>query len=84
VALLPGQYNHPVRVAERAGKTCQAHLHSGACAMGHPDSVSKVLKQYPEAGIDQILCVMQMGNLAHARIMDSITLFGRHVIPAFT
>jgi hypothetical protein len=24
----------------------------------------------------------QMGNLAHARLMDLITLFGRHVIPA--
>jgi hypothetical protein len=27
---------------------------------------------------------MQMGNLAHTRIMHSIDLFGRHVIPAFT
>jgi hypothetical protein len=27
---------------------------------------------------------MQMGNLAHTRIMDSIRLFGRHVIPYFT
>jgi hypothetical protein len=25
-----------------------------------------------------------MGNLAHTRIMHSIDLFGRHVIPAFT
>jgi hypothetical protein len=25
-----------------------------------------------------------MGNLAHTRIMDSIRLFARHVIPAFT
>jgi hypothetical protein len=24
-----------------------------------------------------------MGNLAHARIMDSIKLFGRYVIPYF-
>jgi hypothetical protein len=24
-----------------------------------------------------------MGNLAHARIMDSIKLFGRHIIPYF-
>ena len=43
----------------------------------------KVLKKYQEVGIDQILCFMQMGNLAHARIMDSIKLFGRHVIPYF-
>ena len=51
--------------------------------MGTPDTVIKVLKKYQEAGIDQILCFMQMGNLAHARIMDSIKLFGRYVIPYF-
>ena len=52
--------------------------------MGNPDTVIKVFKKHQEAGVDQILCFMQMGNLAHARIMNSITLFGRHVIPAFT
>jgi alkanesulfonate monooxygenase SsuD/methylene tetrahydromethanopterin reductase-like flavin-dependent oxidoreductase (luciferase family) len=51
--------------------------------MGTPASVIKVLEKYQEAGVDQILCFMQMGNLAHARIMKSIALFGRHVIPAF-
>ena len=68
---------------ERAGKTFQDHMQSGAFAMGTPDTVIKVLKKYQEAGVDQILCFMQMGNLAHARIMDSIKLFGRYVIPYF-
>jgi alkanesulfonate monooxygenase SsuD/methylene tetrahydromethanopterin reductase-like flavin-dependent oxidoreductase (luciferase family) len=69
---------------ERTGKTLQDHLRSGAFAMGNSDTVIKVLQKYQEAGVDQILCFMQMGNLAHTRIMDSIRLFGRHVIPAFT
>jgi alkanesulfonate monooxygenase SsuD/methylene tetrahydromethanopterin reductase-like flavin-dependent oxidoreductase (luciferase family) len=51
--------------------------------MGNPDTVIKTLKKYQEAGVDQVLCFMQMGNLAHGRIMDSIKLFGRHVIPYF-
>jgi alkanesulfonate monooxygenase SsuD/methylene tetrahydromethanopterin reductase-like flavin-dependent oxidoreductase (luciferase family) len=51
--------------------------------MGDPDTVIKVLKKYQEAGVDQILCFMQMGNLAHSRIMESINLVGRHVIPYF-
>jgi alkanesulfonate monooxygenase SsuD/methylene tetrahydromethanopterin reductase-like flavin-dependent oxidoreductase (luciferase family) len=67
---------------ERTGKTLQDHLRSGPFAMGNPDTVIKVLKKYQEAGIDQILCFMQMGNLAHARIVESMTLFGRHVSPA--
>jgi hypothetical protein len=46
-------------------------------ACSQPDS-------FRVAGVDQLLCFMQMGNLAHTRIMDSITFFGQHVIPHFT
>jgi alkanesulfonate monooxygenase SsuD/methylene tetrahydromethanopterin reductase-like flavin-dependent oxidoreductase (luciferase family) len=83
---VPDSYTFAVSAVqrERAGKTFQDHMQSGAFAMGNPDTVIKVLKKYQEAGIDQILCFMQMGNLAHARIMDSIKLFGRYVIPYFT
>jgi alkanesulfonate monooxygenase SsuD/methylene tetrahydromethanopterin reductase-like flavin-dependent oxidoreductase (luciferase family) len=51
--------------------------------MGTPETIIKVLKKYQEAGVNQVLCFMQMGNLAHGRIMDSINLFGREVIPYF-
>ena len=82
---VPDSYKFAVSAIqqERTGKTFTDHMQSGAFAMGNPDSVIKVLKKYQEAGVDQILCFMQMGNLAHARIMKSIALFGRHVIPAF-
>ena len=66
---------------ERAGKTAEDHLASGAFAMGNPDTVNKVMRKYQEAGVDQVLCFMQMGNLDHFRIMESIKLFGRQVIP---
>jgi alkanesulfonate monooxygenase SsuD/methylene tetrahydromethanopterin reductase-like flavin-dependent oxidoreductase (luciferase family) len=83
---VPDSYRFAVSAIqhERTGKTLQDHVQSGAFAMGNPDTVIKVLEKYQEAGVDQILCFMQMGNLAHARIMDSIRLFGRHVMPAFT
>ena len=68
---------------ERADKTAEDHLASGAFAMGNPDTIIEVMKKYQEAGIDQVLCFLQPGNLAHTRIMDSIKLMGRHVIPYF-
>ena len=82
---VPDSYKFAVSAIqeERADKTAEDHLASGAFAMGNPDTVIKVLKGYQEAGVDQVLCFMQMGNLAHNRIMDSIKLFGRHVIPYF-
>ena len=82
---VPNSYRFAVNAVqeERVNKTAADHIESGAFAMGDPDTVIKVLKKYEEAGVDQILCFMQMGNLAHSRIMDSIKLFGRHVIPYF-
>ena len=83
--VVPESYRYSVTAAteERADKTAEDHIASGAFAMGDPDTVIKVLKGYQEAGVDQVLCFMQMGNLAHSRIMDSIKLVGRHVIPYF-
>jgi alkanesulfonate monooxygenase SsuD/methylene tetrahydromethanopterin reductase-like flavin-dependent oxidoreductase (luciferase family) len=82
---VPDSYKFAVSAIqqERTGKTFEDHIKSGAFAMGNPDTVIKVLEKYREAGVDQILCFMQMGNLAHSRIMDSIKLFGRYVIPYF-
>ena len=82
---VPQSYQHAVSAVqtERADKTAEDHLASGAFAMGNPDTIIKVLDKYREAGVDQVLCFMQMGNLAHSRIMDSIKLVGRHVIPYF-
>jgi alkanesulfonate monooxygenase SsuD/methylene tetrahydromethanopterin reductase-like flavin-dependent oxidoreductase (luciferase family) len=82
---VPDSYRFAVSAVpqERAGKTLQDHTQSGAFAMGTPDTVMKVLQKYQAVGIDQVLCFMQMGNLAHARLMDSIKVFGRSVIPYF-
>ena len=82
---VPESYQFAVNAiqTERAEKTMEDHMASGAFAMGNPDTIIKVLQKYQEAGVDQILCFMQMGNLAHSRIMDSIKLFGKHVIPYF-
>ena len=38
---------------------------------------------YEEAGVDQVLTFMQVGNVPHEKIMNSIRLFGEHVIPHF-
>ena len=82
---VPDSYKFSVDAVqtERVKMTADDNLASGAFAMGNPDTVIKVLKGYQEAGVDQILCFMQMGTLAHTRTMDSIKLFGRHVIPYF-
>ena len=82
---VPDSYKYAVGKVqqERVGTTAEDHMKSGAFAMGDPDTVLKVMQKYEEAGVDQVMCLMQMGNLAHSRIMDSIKLFGKYVIPYF-
>ena len=59
------------------------YIKSGAFAMGDPDTCIEVMKRFQATGVDQVMCVMQMGHLPHTKVMDSIKLFGKHVIPHF-
>ncbi len=82
---IPDTYKFNIQAVqkERVEQTIQDHLDSGAFVIGDPDAVIEGIKHYQEAGIDQMLCMMQNGHLSHSNIMDSIRLFGRCIIPYF-
>lgn len=50
---------------------------------GNPDEVIEKIERHEQAGLDHVLCQMQVGYISHENIMKSIELFGRHVIPHF-
>jgi alkanesulfonate monooxygenase SsuD/methylene tetrahydromethanopterin reductase-like flavin-dependent oxidoreductase (luciferase family) len=56
---------------------------SGTVICGNPDDCIKGIAKYPEAGIDELMLLVQVGRMPHAAIMDTIKLIGRHVIPYF-
>ncbi len=82
---VPDSYKFAVEENQKedAFKTAEEYMATGAFAMGDPDAVIEVIKGYQDVGVDQMLCFMQMGGLSHTKTMDSIKLFGRHVIPHF-
>ena len=51
--------------------------------VGDPAHCIARLNAYHEAGIDHILCLMQLYDIPHDKIMQSINLFGEHVLPHF-
>jgi len=65
------------RVAEAGGN---AGLRG---AVGTPDQVRAYLERYEEAGVDQIIFIMQAGKNRHEHIMESLETFGRDILPAF-
>jgi alkanesulfonate monooxygenase SsuD/methylene tetrahydromethanopterin reductase-like flavin-dependent oxidoreductase (luciferase family) len=52
-------------------------------AIGTPDQVRDYLFRFEEAGVDQVIFVLQAGRNRHEHIMESIELFGREVLPEF-
>jgi alkanesulfonate monooxygenase SsuD/methylene tetrahydromethanopterin reductase-like flavin-dependent oxidoreductase (luciferase family) len=52
-------------------------------AIGTPAQLREFLRRYEEAGIDQLIFVMQAGHNRHEHIMESIELFGSEVLPEF-
>jgi alkanesulfonate monooxygenase SsuD/methylene tetrahydromethanopterin reductase-like flavin-dependent oxidoreductase (luciferase family) len=52
-------------------------------AVGTPDQLRSYLRRYEEAGVDQLIFVMQAGKNTHEHIMESIELFGTEILPEF-
>ncbi len=52
-------------------------------AVGTPDQLREFCRRYEEAGVDQLIFVLQAGRNRHEHIMESIEIFGREVLPEF-
>jgi alkanesulfonate monooxygenase SsuD/methylene tetrahydromethanopterin reductase-like flavin-dependent oxidoreductase (luciferase family) len=67
--------NHPKSFAPPEGRTQDC--------VGTPDTIRKTLRDFEDAGIDQVLCISQAGNLPHELLCSSIELFSKEVLPEF-
>ena len=55
-----------------------------ACACGTPDEVAAICREYEAAGVDLLLCLVNPYDIAHDKVMQTIELVGKHVIPQFS
>jgi alkanesulfonate monooxygenase SsuD/methylene tetrahydromethanopterin reductase-like flavin-dependent oxidoreductase (luciferase family) len=55
----------------------------GAIVGGDPDSCTKIIKKFEEIGVDQLTLVMQTETVPHEKVMKSLEMFGKYVLPAF-
>jgi hypothetical protein len=53
-------------------------------AIGTPEQVSDLVRRYEQAGVDQVIFVIQAGRNRHEHICESLELFAERVMPAFT
>lgn len=55
----------------------------GIIIAGDPAHCIEGVKLYEEAGVDQVILIMQTETIPHDKVMQSIEMFGKEVIPAF-
>ena len=55
----------------------------GVIVAGDPESCIKAVKLHEEAGIDQVHFLIATETIPHEKVMKSIEMFGKYVIPEF-
>jgi alkanesulfonate monooxygenase SsuD/methylene tetrahydromethanopterin reductase-like flavin-dependent oxidoreductase (luciferase family) len=72
------------KVTSKIGSRSNDELIADAMAIGgNPDSVARQVEKWAEAGVDQMVFMLQAGNTTHDAVMRSIELIGERVIPRF-
>ena len=56
---------------------------SGSAVVGDPDQCIAAAKRYEAIGCDLLLCLVNPYKIPHDKVMESIELLGKHVLPAF-
>jgi alkanesulfonate monooxygenase SsuD/methylene tetrahydromethanopterin reductase-like flavin-dependent oxidoreductase (luciferase family) len=70
-------------VAKFRARTNDELLEDGMAIGGNPDTVSRIVEKWKDAGVDQMIFVLQAGRTTHDQVMRSIELIGEKVIPRF-
>jgi hypothetical protein len=52
-------------------------------ALGDADTAIAYVERLRDAGVDNVMCLIQMGTLTQDEMMESIRIFGEKVIPHF-
>ena len=58
-------------------------LNDGFVTAGTPEDCAKSFDAFKQSGVDQVIIHMQMGAVPHDRIMESIELIGKELIPGY-
>jgi alkanesulfonate monooxygenase SsuD/methylene tetrahydromethanopterin reductase-like flavin-dependent oxidoreductase (luciferase family) len=84
LAKVAESYAYMSKITEVARKTDDFEYFkegSGAAVFGSPESCIRAVEKFRDSGIDTL--VMRIDSVPHDKIMKSIEMFGRYVIPHF-
>jgi alkanesulfonate monooxygenase SsuD/methylene tetrahydromethanopterin reductase-like flavin-dependent oxidoreductase (luciferase family) len=69
--------------ARMAGYSDDDMIETGMAIGGNADTVCRQVERWAEAGLDQMIFMLQIGRTTHDQVLRSIELIGEKVIPRF-
>ena len=82
-----GYYDRDMRLAagpHPGDPTAEEVIERGASfCVGTPDDCIRFVESYEAMGIEQVFCLCAIGPATHEETMNTLAMFGRHVIPHF-
>lgn len=89
----PPSYQYYVQLAQIAAERLRTgtsepsrfdqQWQEGALMVGTPQRCRDVARRYADAGVDQLILMVQAGRIPHEKVMQSIRLIGENVLPSF-
>lgn len=81
-------YTDRIRKAKKSGRsdkvlTFESMMGNNSVIAGDPDEVTARMRLYEQAGVDQLLCIINPHDIPHEKVMETIELVGKHVLPNF-
>jgi alkanesulfonate monooxygenase SsuD/methylene tetrahydromethanopterin reductase-like flavin-dependent oxidoreductase (luciferase family) len=74
-------YTKPIAKMDAGFLTFDYLTSTGSCIVGDPDRCIEIARRYRAAGCDLLLCMMQPYGIANEKVLRSIELVGRYVMP---
>jgi alkanesulfonate monooxygenase SsuD/methylene tetrahydromethanopterin reductase-like flavin-dependent oxidoreductase (luciferase family) len=83
------EYTGAIRAAGLSGRaeaalTFEKMMGNNSVIAGDPDEVIDRCRQYEAAGVDELLCLFNPYNIPHDKVIETMELMGRHVLPEFS
>ena len=78
-------YNRTLADTARRDEASSLELieQGGRFCIGDPDDCIRYLELYEAMGMDEIMPLFQVGPVSHQEVMETLRLFGKHVMPHF-
>ncbi len=69
--------------AKRDGATSLELIEKGGYCIGDPQDCIRYLEQFEPTGLDEMMPLFQIGQIARQEVMETLRLFGKYIIPHF-